>query len=112
VNAPEIARVCHEANRALQIITHDPAPSPEWDDAPTWQQLSAVEGVLHALNGQSPEQLHESWCATKVSDGWVFGAVKDAAAKTHPCLVAYADLPAEQKVKDSVFSAIVTALTA
>jgi hypothetical protein len=107
----EIARLCHATNRALQIITGDPAPSPEWDAAPSWQRLSAIEGVRHAVAGQSPEQLHESWCAAKVADGWRFGAVKDADAKTHPCLVAYADLPAEQKAKDAVFHVIVTALT-
>jgi len=54
--------------------------------------------------------LHESWCDFKRADGWVFGEVKDAGAKTHPCLVPYAELPEEQKIKDHLFSAIVTAL--
>ncbi|KJF21943.1 hypothetical protein C7T36_18355 [Rhodococcus sp. AD45-ID] len=106
----DIARVCHEANRELQWITGDPNPSPPWDDAPDDQRASAIEGIQKALDGATPEQLHESWCAFKRADGWVFGEVKDADAKTHPCLVAYSELPAEQKAKDALFSAIVDAL--
>lgn len=109
--ADEIARVCHEANRALQAIQNDPAPSPDWEGAPAWQKQSAVEGVLKAQAGATPEQLHQSWCDFKEKDGWVYGAAKDADAKTHPCLVPYAELPEEQKAKDRVFSAIVTAMS-
>lgn len=106
----EIAQVCHEANRAVQAITGDPSPSPAWDGAPEWQRESAVEGVRQALDGATPEQLHESWCGHKRADGWTYGEVKDAGAKTHPCLVPYAELPAEQRAKDSLFHAIVAAL--
>lgn len=108
----DIARVCHEANRALQITQADPAPSPEWDAAPDWQKESAIEGVEKAIAGETPEQLHQSWCDFKTADGWAFGAVKDADRKTHPCLVPYADLPTEQRVKDHLFQVIVDTLTA
>jgi len=105
-----IARVCHEANRALQIETNDPAVSPPWDDAPEWQRRSAVEGVMAAMDGATPRQLHESWMDSKFREGWVYGDVKDADAKTHPCLVDYDDLPADQRAKDTVFHGIVAAL--
>jgi len=105
-----IARICHEANRAIQIVTGDPAPSAPWDQAEYWQQGSAIEGVQKALDGETAEQLHESWCAYKEAEGWVYGLVKDAVAKTHPCLVSYDALPDEQKAKDHVFAAIVAAL--
>jgi len=107
----EIARVTHEANRALQIIQGDPAPSPHWDDAPEWQTSSALEGVTHAIDGMTPEQMHESWCEFKRADGWIFGDVKDVDSKTHPCLVPYADLPVDQQLKDHLFSAIVRVLS-
>ena len=107
----DIARVCHEANRALQTIQGDPVVSPTWDEAPDWQRASAVDGVAKALAGATPEQLHESWCAFKAADGWRFGSVKDAGRKTHPCLVAYDQLPADQRVKDRIFAAIVGALS-
>jgi hypothetical protein len=106
----DIARVCHEANRALQIIHADPAPSPAWDDAPEWQRNSAIDGVREALDGATPEQLHDAWCEQKLYEGWCYGDVKDPEAKTHPCLVPYGQLPAEQRVKDVLFQSIVRAL--
>ena len=108
----EVARVCHEANRALQTLLNDPAVSPSWDDAPEWQRDSAVEGVHAARQGAGPEQLHEAWCRHKTEAGWTLGPVKDAEAKTHPCLVPYAELPAGQRVKDALFAGVVSALSA
>lgn len=110
MNNEHIASICHEANRAIQIATGDPNPSPHWEDAPAWQIHSAIEGVQKAKDGETPEQLHESWCEFKTAGGWVYGEIKDESAKTHPCLVDYLDLPAEQKAKDHLFAAIVNAL--
>lgn len=107
----DVARVCHDANRAWQIATGDPAVSPPWDDAPEWQRASAIEGVRKALEGATGEQLHQDWCDFKTDDGWVYGDVKDETAKTHPCLVPYSELPVEQRRKDALFAAIVAALT-
>lgn len=106
----DIAQVCHEANRALQLATGDPAPSPVWAEAEQWQRDSAIDGVHQALNGTSPEEQHESWCDFKRAVGWTYGPVKDAALKTHPCLVQYADLDEGQKAKDAAFVALVAAL--
>lgn len=103
------ARVCHEANRAIQLSTGDPNPSPKWDKAPRETKASAVDGVIKAINGQTPEELHESWCDFKVKEGWKFGNEKDFEKKTHPCLISYKDLPEEQKLKDFVFIEIVQA---
>ncbi|WP_202551633.1 RyR domain-containing protein [Streptomyces sp. SID8352] len=85
--------------------------SPSWDESPEWQRVSAIQGVRKALEGATPEQLHQDWCDFKTSDGWVYGPVKDEAAKTHPCLMSYRDLPPEQRRKDALFAAIVAALT-
>lgn len=106
-----IARTTHEANRAVQIETGDPTPSPPWDEAPQWQKDSAIDGVRNVIeNGATPEQSHENWLRHKEADGWVYGEVKDEQAKTHPCMVPYADLPPEQRVKDDVFTGIVRAM--
>lgn len=106
----DIARVCHEVNRGVQIATGDPAVSPRWDAAPGWQRQAALAGVAQALAGDSPEQLHESWCKVKRAEGWAYGEVKDAEVKTHPCLVPYAELPTEQRLKDRLFLAVVHTL--
>lgn len=103
-----IAHVCHEANRVIQLTTGDTI-SPRWDDAPQWQRDSAIVGVEKAIAGETSEQLHDSWCEYKWADGWVYGEVKDGDRKTHPCLIPYTDLPPEQKLKDDLFSAVVTA---
>lgn len=106
----DIARVVHAANRELQIIQGDPNPSPPWDEAPDYQVREAISGVGEALRGITPEQSHEAWCDRMRGHGWHYGKVKDSAVKTHPCLVPWADLPAEQQQKDILFIAIVRAL--
>lgn len=107
-----IARICHEANRAYALATgEDPSVVfPGWTEAPESIRQSAIIGVRRALAGEGPRALHESWCATKQADGWVYGKVKDLVAKIHPCLVPYDDLPVEQQRKDDLFAAIVKTL--
>jgi hypothetical protein len=106
----QIARVAHEVNRAYQLAIGEPNPSPAWDEAPPDQRASAIAGIATALAGATPEQQHEAWASHKLADGWRFGPVKDPAAKTHPCLVPYAALPVEQRVKDNLYGAVVRAL--
>lgn len=104
-----IASVCHEANRAYCVTQGDFSQQP-WTDAPEWQRSSAILGVTKAIEGATPRELHESWMAQKVMDGWAYGVTKDADAKTHPCMVPYHDLPAEQQRKDALFQGVVAAL--
>lgn len=104
-----IAQVCHEANFAWCIV-HGDTSAFRWERAPEWQRESAIRGVTVALEGVSAEQQHEAWMADKLAEGWVHGPVKDGAAKTHPCLVAYDALPADQKAKDALFQGVVHAL--
>jgi RyR domain-containing protein len=107
----DIARVCHEANRALQMIAGDPSPSPAWEDAPVWQRKASVDSVRSIQAGATPESLHESWRALRLAEGWVYGEVKDPEKKTHPCLVPYEELPQDQQLKDRVFCVIVVVLS-
>lgn len=101
------ARAAHEINRAYCEALGDTSQLP-WDQAPEWQRASARAGVMHADRGATPEQLHERWCEAKSEEGWRYGPVKDADAKTHPCLLPYHKLPPEQRVKDHLFRAAVS----
>ena len=103
-----LAHIAHEANRAFCRSIGDNS-QPAWDDAPEWQRTSAINGIEGALNGNTPEQSHESWMAEKVATGWKFGPVKDPEAKEHPCMVPYAELPENQRVKDHLYLAVVKA---
>ena len=97
-----IAIACHQQNRTYcQGIGDDSQPN--WDEAPEWQADSAIAGVKQAMVNANPAMSHESWLEHKKADGWVYGEVKDPEAKTHPCMVAYGDLPAEQKKKDALY---------
>lgn len=107
----QIARVCHEANKAYCESIGDFSQK-SWDDAEEWQRKSAITGVEFKLTNPdvSETSLHDSWMWEKLKDGWQWGEVKDAKKKTHPCLVPYLQLPIEQQKKDTLFSSIVDAL--
>ncbi len=108
----KIAKICHEANKALCEALGDFSQVP-WDDAPKWQKGSAVEGVKFNLaNPEAPASAsHDSWLAEKERTGWKFGPVKDAEKKEHPCFVPYEELPIEQQAKDHLFKSVVAALS-
>lgn len=106
----EAARMAHEVNRAYCESLGYTSQVP-WNDAPEWQRASAMEGAIAIASDpdRTPEQSHEGWMEHKAKDGWVYGEVKDADAKTHPCMVPYAELPADQRLKDTLFGAVVRA---
>jgi hypothetical protein len=56
------------------------------------------------------DALHNAWLEEKISDGWVYGDIKDAEAKTHPCIVEFEKLPEFQQKIDALFCAIVDSL--
>jgi hypothetical protein len=107
----EIARVCHEANRAWCEANGDHSQR-DWESAEPWQRESAIKGVEFALaNPNAPESAqHDAWMTDKIKDGWVFGKTKDIAAKTHPSIIPFDELPHEEQAKDHLFRGIVRAL--
>lgn len=69
MNQEQVAKVCHEVNRAYCQALGDHS-QPTWEDAPQWQKDSAMLGVkLHTDKDVGPEASHESWMAQKLADG-------------------------------------------
>lgn len=108
----QIAEVCHEANRILTKHVADVPVQPSWSDAPEEMRVSTTVGVRFMIDNPdaTAEQSHEDWSKGKVAAGWKYGPVKDEVAKTHPALIAYADLPEGTRRKDALFRAVVAAL--
>ncbi len=61
-------------------------------------------GAVSALTPWEVERFamieHERWVSERLAAGWRWGAVKDAAQKTNPCLVSYGELPESEKDKN------------
>lgn len=106
-----IAMACHEANKVWCMSQGDYSQK-HWNEAEEWQKESAIKGVEFRIYrpdaGQDAQ--HNAWMQDKINDGWVYGLVKDAEKKTHPCIVPFEQLPIFQQKKDALFCAIVDAL--
>jgi len=112
MNVKEIAKICHEVNRAYCKSIGDDS-QPAWEDAPDWQKTSAILGVqFHLQNPDAkPSASHEEWMKVKLAEGWVWGPIKDENLKTHPCIVVYDELPQAQQSKDYLFKAVIHQLS-
>ena len=55
---------------------------------------------LEELVEQMAKNVHEVWAQTRMEQGWTYGEQRDDAKKHHPCLVAYEELPEEEKEYD------------
>ena len=55
---------------------------------------------LLTLTEKIAEQVHETWARGRLESGWIYGACRDDARKTTPCLVPYSELSEEEKNYD------------
>jgi hypothetical protein len=106
-----IAKVCHEANKAL-CETFGDFSQTSWIVAEDWQKDSAKKGVEYFIANPeaSGSAQHDAWMKDKFEDGWTFGVEKDATDKRHPYLVPFEDLSPEQQAKDVLFRAVCSSL--
>lgn len=106
-----IARVAHEADRAL-VATHGAIPQKVWLALDAWERESAIRGVKAAI--ANPElgapALHELWRHDKLGQGWSRAESFDLKAKHDPILVPWDQLPARAQRRDELFVAVVRAL--
>lgn len=97
------AAVCYAVTKALNDRVNEHTVPWELVKAST---IAGVRTIL-AERGVTAAQLHGRWMDYKAAEGWVYGETKDEKAKTHPCMVPYAQLPESQRIKDVIFGAIV-----
>ena len=93
-----LAQDAHIAKQRYYIVSGRKLP--DWDEAPEYKRKGMRDGVVRVLKGMSPRERHEDWMMLKQSEGWTYGEVVDDVAKTHPCLVPYDELPADERFKD------------
>lgn len=55
---------------------------------------------LNPLLEAMAKNVHEIWAKERIQQGWKYGSKRDDNQKLHPCLIAYEDLPEEEKVFD------------
>jgi ryanodine receptor 2 len=60
----------------------------------------ALPDDLAALTEKLAESTHDHWASQRLAEGWTYGEKRDDAAKTHPCLIPYRDLPESEKQYD------------
>lgn len=73
-------------------MSYEPSPFPT--------DSIALSQDLIDLTEQLAENAHEIWAQGRVREGWTLGESRDDAAKTHPCLVPYTQLPESEKEFD------------
>ena len=93
-----VAMMCHQANKEWCQINGDFSQK-NWAEAEEWQRQSAIAGVKFRLENPTAgkDAQHNAWMKEKIEQGWVYGPVKDAVAKTHPCFVPFDQLPEFQQ---------------
>lgn len=55
---------------------------------------------LNSLVEQMAKNVHEVWAQNRIEQGWTWGEERNDMLKHHPCLVAYEELPEEEKLYD------------
>ena len=86
-----LRRLANDA-RQEHDMTYDPKPL----------DTKAIElsDDLRELLERIAEHLHDVWARRRISEGWTWGPERDDAAKKHPDLVAYSELPDSEKEYD------------
>ena len=55
---------------------------------------------LNNLVEAMAKNVHEVWAQTRIDQGWIWGEERNDELKHHPCLVAYEELPDEERLYD------------
>lgn len=107
----QIAQVCHAANAAWSLASQGEA-KPAWAEISDEDKSISIKGVSFVLENPNvtAEDMHRNWETDMRNNGWSYGPTKDSEAKHHPALRPYAELSAEDKIKDTLFLGICRAM--
>lgn len=100
----QIAKAGYEVCRAFEIsngITNDT----DWEklDKTRKDNLTKAVGMLRSKKRTHVSSIHESWIDNMIRNGWSYGKVYDAEAKTHPDMIDYRSLSPLHRAKDKLF---------
>lgn len=110
-----IARAAHTANllySQLHPTDVSVCDETEWADMSDESKAGSVSAIVDMIIDPvlTGEQAHAIWLANKQAAGWKFGATKNTAEKTHPCMVPYNELNAWDKTKDDLYICVINSL--
>ena len=106
----EIAQFSNAINRTYSQILGREDLAGQWVTQLQRQNIiECVDAVRRGLITASGEA-HERWLWKHIEDGWVYGPVKDAVLKQHPCLLPFGQLPEEEQFRDWLFLTTVKGL--
>jgi hypothetical protein len=108
----EIARVIHEAHRAINIALEDPAPAEPWDALDFEHRDLVINLVKMIKGGASPDDVQEEWIERMEGWGWVYGVEKNPTAEppTHPAMLPWGVLGKWYRAKIALAFSIVSDL--
>lgn len=100
------AKTAHTINNEYRKALGEEV-KPDWAACSEELRAGVRNGVEGILAGNTPEKSHESWLTFKAQHGWSYGEIEDATKKVHPCFLPYEQLPPAQRLKDTIFHAVV-----
>ena len=112
-----IAFMVHEMVRAFNYVAYAHGYDKNMKaflDLDTQEKVRIIEAVKREAETPTAnnEDSHARWMKARLEDGWKWGEKLDRANKIHPNLKPYKDLPASEKLKDTLFKSIVGELKA
>ena len=103
-----VAMEAHKANNELRITNGEESLG-SFTDQPLDIVTINMESIYAALHNPNltAKDMHDTWMDNKAKDGWVYGDVKDADAKTHPLMIPFEQMNDIDKMKDQIFIDVV-----